>query len=75
MLGGPICGPWALLDARRAQVLQKRAAIFIGPEFGTVSRPDTFSAGTLLSRGGISTMRRRPSLLSNDSAKCQKNRT
>jgi hypothetical protein len=40
--GKYICAEGRYLEGKGDNALQKRAAIFIGPEFGTVSRPDLF---------------------------------
>ena len=42
--GDLVCAEGRYVEARQASATEKRAAIFIGPEFGTVSRPDLVEA-------------------------------
>jgi len=42
--GELVCGEGRYFDAEEGSGAEKRAAIFIGPEFGTVSRPDLVQA-------------------------------
>ena len=42
--GDLICGEGLYLEGDEKSGIEKRAAIFIGPEFGTVSRPDLVAA-------------------------------
>jgi adenine-specific DNA-methyltransferase len=51
--GDLVCAEGRYLEGDEASGLEKRAAIFIGPEFGTVSRPDLVAAAREAGDGGF----------------------
>jgi len=51
--GDLVCAEGRYLEGRDGSGSEKRAAIFIGPEFGTVSRPDLVSAAREASDAGF----------------------
>ncbi|MEI7451281.1 MAG: DNA methyltransferase [Desulfomonile sp.] len=51
--GDLICAEGRYMEGDEASGMEKRAAIFIGPEFGTVSRPDLVAAAREAGDGGF----------------------
>jgi adenine-specific DNA-methyltransferase len=51
--GDLVCAEGHYLEGNETSGTEKRAAIFIGPEFGTVSRPDLVSAAREAGDGGF----------------------
>jgi adenine-specific DNA-methyltransferase len=51
--GDLVCAEGRYMEGNAASGTEKRAAIFIGPEFGTVSRPDLVSAAREAGDGGF----------------------
>ena len=51
--GDLVCAEGRYMEGVEASGTEKRAAIFIGPEFGTVSRPDLVSAAREAGDGGF----------------------
>ena len=51
--GHYVCAEGRYIEARGAQGTERRAGIFIGPEFGTVGRPDLVAAAREAADGGF----------------------
>jgi adenine-specific DNA-methyltransferase len=51
--GDLVCGDGRYREGEGARSVEKRAAIFIGPEFGTVTRPDLVEAAKEAGDGGF----------------------
>jgi adenine-specific DNA-methyltransferase len=51
--GDLVCADGRYMEGEGASAVEKRAAIFIGPEFGTVSRPDLVEAAREAADGGF----------------------
>ncbi len=51
--GNLVCAEGLYLEGNKESGIEKRAAIFIGPEFGTVSRPDLVAAAREAGDGGF----------------------
>ena len=51
--GNLVCAEGRYLEGDETSDMEKRAAIFIGPEFGTVSRPDLVAAAREAGDGGF----------------------
>lgn len=51
--GDLVCAEGQYIEGNEASGTEKRAAIFIGPEFGTVSRPDLVAAAREAGDGGF----------------------
>ena len=54
--GGYICAEGRYIEGEEESGTEKRAAIFIGPEFGTVSRPDLVAAAREAGDAGFDTL-------------------